>query len=246
MARVAGSPIPRHGPLDTFLRGPIPWPWWSRAASLPGRALHVASAVRYLVGWRGGPTIFFALGDLDPFLGVDRQTARRGLRALEFLALVEVESRAGCKLLVRACEVADDPTAASSADPSVALVGSGLPVTWSGPACRIRDLGNRRVDWCEIRGRRIPARWVGDLARGRKSVRIGLRALESDGLILVELRSVRRSIVTLLPAMSESPKIGQGDRLSETDQITIPKRPHHSPQRKATRPLVVDLKNDPD
>src|SRR5262249_43599765 len=59
-----GRPIPRHGPLDTFLRGPIPWPWWSRAASLPGRALHVASAVRYLGGWKGAPTVSLALGDL--------------------------------------------------------------------------------------------------------------------------------------------------------------------------------------
>ena len=106
---LTGRPIPRHGPLDTFLRGPIPWPWWSRAASLPGRALHVASAVRYLVGWKRGPVVSLALGDLDPFLGVARQAARRGLRALESVALVEVESRAGCKLLVRVCEVEDDP-----------------------------------------------------------------------------------------------------------------------------------------
>src|SRR5262245_21536794 len=81
-------PLPRHGPLVTFLRGPISWPWWSRAASLPGRALHLASAVRYLVGWEGEPTVSLALGDLDPFLGVDRQAARRGLRALQSAALV--------------------------------------------------------------------------------------------------------------------------------------------------------------
>jgi hypothetical protein len=38
-----------------------------------------------------------------------------------------------------------------------------------------------------------------DFAMGRKAVRLGLGALESDGLILVESRSGRPSIVTLLP-----------------------------------------------
>jgi hypothetical protein len=40
--------------------------------------------------------------------------------------------------------------------------------------------------------------WV-DLAVGRKAARLGLRALESDGLILVESRSGRPSVVSLLP-----------------------------------------------
>jgi hypothetical protein len=193
-------PIPRPGPLDTFLRGPIPWPWWSRAASLPGRALHVASAVRYLVGWRGGRTVSLALGDLDPFLGVDRQTARRGLRALQSIALVEVESRAGRKLLVRVCEVADDSDRRKLRGP--------IPWPWWVRACRLpgRALHVASAIWATIgwNGGRsakceFPLDEWADLALGRKSVRLGLRVLETDGLILVESRAGRPAVVTLLP-----------------------------------------------
>jgi hypothetical protein len=200
-----GHPIPRHGPLDTFLRGPIPWPWWSRAASLPGRALHVASAVRYLVGWRGGPTVSLALGDLDPFLGIDRQTARRGLRALEYIDLVEVESRAGHKLLVRLCEVANDPDRRKLRGP--------IPWSWWIRACRLpgRALHVASAIWATVgwnggrsAGCEFPLDGWADLAVSRKAVRLGLSALESDGLIMIESRAGLPSIVTLLPVMSGS------------------------------------------
>jgi hypothetical protein len=198
-------PLPRHGPLDTFLRGPIPWSWWSRAASLPGRALHVASAVRYLVGWAGEPTVPLALGDLDPFLGVDRQAARRGLRALESAALVEVESRAGCKLLVRVCEVEGDPDRRQLRGP--------IPWPWWLRACRLpgRALAVASAIWATVGwsgGRsavcEFPLAGWADLALGRKAVRLGLRALASDGLILVEPRAGRPPIVSLFVATGES------------------------------------------
>jgi hypothetical protein len=204
-AGLKSRPIPRHGPLDTFLKGPIPWPWWSRAAALPGRALHVASAVRYLVGWAGEPTVSLALGDLDPFLGVDRQSARRGLRALESIALVAVESRAGCKLLVRACEVEGDPDRRQLRGP--------IPWSWWLRACRLpgRALHVASAIWATVGwsgGRSAAcdfqlAGWA-DLALSRKAVRLGLRALESDGLILVELRAGRSPIVSLVPATGGS------------------------------------------
>jgi hypothetical protein len=31
---------PRHRRGERFLKGPIPWPWISAAAALPGKALH--------------------------------------------------------------------------------------------------------------------------------------------------------------------------------------------------------------
>jgi len=200
---LTGRPIPRHGPLDTFLRGPIPWPWWSRAASLPGRALVVASAVRYLIGWRGGPVVSLALGDLDPFLGIDRWAARRGLRALESIALVEVDSRAGHKLLVRVCEVADDSDRRQLRGP--------IPWPWWIRACRLPGRAPHvasaiwaTVGWNGWRSAECEFPLDGwlDLALSRKAVRLGLRALESDGLILVESRAGLPSIVTLLPVAS--------------------------------------------
>jgi hypothetical protein len=202
---LTGRPIPRHGPLDTFLRGPIPWPWWSQAARLPGRALHVASAIRYLVGWKGEPTVSLALGDLDPFLGVDRQAARRGLRSLESLALVEVGSRAGCKLLVRVCEVADSLDRRQLRGP--------IPWPWWVRACRLpgRALHVASAIWATVgwNGGRsavceVPLDGWADLAMGRKAVRLGMSALVSDGLILVESRAGLPSIVALLPVASES------------------------------------------
>jgi hypothetical protein len=43
-----------------------------------------------------------------------------------------------------------------------------------------------------------PGAWD-DVALGRKAVRLGLCTLESDGLILVESRSSRPAVITLLP-----------------------------------------------
>jgi hypothetical protein len=30
-------------------------------------------------------------------------------------------------------------------------VGESVPITWSSPACRIRDLGYRRMERCSVR-----------------------------------------------------------------------------------------------
>jgi hypothetical protein len=213
-----GRPIPRHGPLDTFLRGPIPWPWWSRAASLPGRALHVASAVRYLVGWKGEPTVSLALGDLDPFLGVDHQAARRGLRALESVALVEVEPRAGCKLLVRVCEVEDASDRRQLRGP--------IPWPWWVRACRLpgRALHVASTIWAVVGwngGRSATCEFrlngCADFGVGRKAVKFGMCALESDGLILVSSRLGRPAIVTLLPVSTALEGRGNRSSLIEND-----------------------------
>jgi hypothetical protein len=143
--------------------------------------------------------VSFALGDLDPFLGVDRQATRRGLRALESVALVEVEWRAGRKLLVRVCEVEDDSDRRKLRGP--------IPWPWWVRACRLpgRALHVSSAIWATIGwagGRSaicdFPLDEWTDLALGRKAVRLGLRALESDRLILVESRAGRPSVVTLL------------------------------------------------
>jgi hypothetical protein len=124
------------------------------------------------------------------------------VRALESLALVKVESRAGHKLLVRVCEVADDPDHRQLRGP--------IPWPWWVRACRLpgRALHVASAIWATVEwngGRsaecEFPLDGCFDLAVGRKSVRLGLRALEADGLILVESRVGRPSIVTLLPVV---------------------------------------------
>jgi hypothetical protein len=193
-------PIPRPGQRDTFLPGPIPWAWWSRAALLPGRALHVASAVCYLTGLERGAMVSFALGDLALFLGVSQQAMRRGLRALESVSLVEVQSRSGWKFRVRVREIENDSDRRRLYGP--------IPWAWWVRACRLpgRTLHVASAIWAIVGwGGGTSARcelvldgWA-DLALGRKAVRRGLIALGSDGLILVESKIGRPSLVTLLP-----------------------------------------------
>jgi hypothetical protein len=194
------KPLPRHGSQDTFLRGPIPWPWWLKAASQSGQALHVASAVRYLVGRKGRSTVSFALGDLDPFLGVSRWATRHGLRSLESAALVRVYLQAGCKPNIQVCDIYCD------SDPRM-LYGP-IPWAWWVRACRLpgRTLHVASAIWaiagwdggfsavCEL-----PLYRPADLTLGRKAVRFGIQALQLDGLIEVESRRGRPSVVTLLP-----------------------------------------------
>jgi hypothetical protein len=190
-------PLPRHGISDTFLRGPIPWVWWSRAASLPGRALHVASAVRYLVGWAGGPVVSFSLRDLDPFLGVGHRAARRGLQALVSAGLIEIESRVEGQLRVRVCEIEDGPDRRQLRGP--------IPWAWWLQACRSpgKALHIASICWF-LAGRERSAIFElgsgcpSEMGLSRQSVYRGLDALESGGLISVVHRPGRPPVVSIL------------------------------------------------
>src|SRR5438105_2354759 len=98
VATAAAHPrLPRPGPKELYLGGPIPMGWLGRAANLPGKALHLAVAV-----W------FEALctGAKDPAVRVPRRTLRRlglssratrdrALGALAAAGLVAVERRTG-------------------------------------------------------------------------------------------------------------------------------------------------------
>jgi hypothetical protein len=92
-------PVPRPVQRERFLRGPIPMVWLERAASLPGRALHVGIMLWYVAGLKKSGRFRFSLAACAR-LGFDRTTASRGLRALEMAGLVVVERRPGCKPIV--------------------------------------------------------------------------------------------------------------------------------------------------
>ena len=87
-----------------FLKGPIPWPWLSAAARLPGRALHVAIGIRLLVGMKKTSRIALSVSWLSQ-LGVSRHAAYRGLNALETSGLVSVDRHVGRKPLVTVIEL---------------------------------------------------------------------------------------------------------------------------------------------
>ena len=94
-----------HGP-GQFLKGPISMPWLEKAARLPGRALHVALAVRHQSALKRSSTVTLPNKQLVEF-GVDRDTKRRGLAALEAAGLLIVERKPGRNPIVTIVEVSE-------------------------------------------------------------------------------------------------------------------------------------------
>ena len=90
---------PRHKPGAEFLKGPIPWAWIKRAASLRGRSLAVGLAIWFEAGCRKTDTVKMSLARLQR-LGISEGSARRGLNSLKAANLVSVVSLPG-----RAAEV---------------------------------------------------------------------------------------------------------------------------------------------
>ncbi len=93
------QPLYKPGKGEKFLKGPIPWSWLQGAASSSGKALHVAVALWFFVGMSRRLTVAVNLSRLGD-LGVSRDSARRGLHALEKRGLVFVQRHPGRKPLV--------------------------------------------------------------------------------------------------------------------------------------------------
>jgi hypothetical protein len=85
---------PRHRQGEKFLKGPIPWIWLERTLPLPGKALHVALLLWKEAGCRRSRTVRLCLSSDLPG-GLNRQSARRGLRQLAGAGLVTVRPRPG-------------------------------------------------------------------------------------------------------------------------------------------------------
>lgn len=86
--------LPRHKPGEKFLKGPIPWGWLTVAGNLPGKAIHVSTAIWFIAGMKNNPTVVLSFKILND-LGVKRNAAYRGLAALEKSGLVSVVRRRG-------------------------------------------------------------------------------------------------------------------------------------------------------
>jgi hypothetical protein len=95
---------PRHRPGEKFLKGPIPWAWLDSAGRLPGKALAVGLLLWKRAGVARKRTIRLCLAN-SRALGLNRDSARRGIRALERANLVEVRRRPGQALDVTILEV---------------------------------------------------------------------------------------------------------------------------------------------
>ena len=77
-----------------FLKGPIPMPWLSEAAKLPGKALNVGIAIWWLQGMSKAKTFKLTAKALDQ-LGVSRDATSAGLKRLEAQGLIRVQRSAG-------------------------------------------------------------------------------------------------------------------------------------------------------
>ena len=99
---------PRRRQGGEFIKGPIPLPWLSRAAGLPGKApLAVALAIRFEAGRRRSNEIVLTTAILERFC-VNRKAKYRGLNALEEAKLVSVQRRLRRNPVVTILEVGDE------------------------------------------------------------------------------------------------------------------------------------------
>jgi hypothetical protein len=91
--------LPRHRVGEKFLKGPIPRKWLEEAASLPGKALHVAIELWFWAGIRGPEGIRLSGGSLAK-LGVKRHAAYRAIGWLHGAGLISVQRFPGRKLII--------------------------------------------------------------------------------------------------------------------------------------------------
>jgi hypothetical protein len=106
LLRLKGAPVrsrlPRPAKDEQYLGGPVPLAWLSRAAGLPGKALHLGIALWFAaVRSRGkDPTVALTDALADRFGLRSRTTRTRALDALRGADLVRVENRTGRAPLV--------------------------------------------------------------------------------------------------------------------------------------------------
>lgn len=93
--RVTGALLPvRH--TAPFLKGPIPMAWLQSAAGLPGKALSVAVAIRYLAGMIGMSGIRLNRRVLRD-MRISRDACSDGVRRLEAAGLIRVTRSPGAR-----------------------------------------------------------------------------------------------------------------------------------------------------
>lgn len=86
--------LPKHKPGEYFLKGPVPWAWITASSRLPGKALHVGTAIWFLAGMKNQRTVTLP-GKLLMDMGIERNAGYRALNALEKAGLVSVSRHQG-------------------------------------------------------------------------------------------------------------------------------------------------------
>lgn len=99
--------IPHHKTGEKFLKGPIPLDWLCKAAQLPGKSLHVANAIWFLVGLNKKPTVKLNQSILSKF-GVTRHCKYRALGWLSNAGLITVVGENGKNPIVTVLSVSEE------------------------------------------------------------------------------------------------------------------------------------------
>ena len=96
---LAGSKLVEVANTRPFLKGPICMDWLGSAARLPGKAINLALAVRWLVDMNGGKPAKLTAKALAQ-LNVSEDACSDGLRRLESAGLITVARQPGQRPIV--------------------------------------------------------------------------------------------------------------------------------------------------
>lgn len=88
--------LPKHKQGEYFLKGPVPWAWITAASKLPGKALHVGTAIWFLAGMKNQRTVTLP-GKLLKNMEIERNAGYRALNALKKAGLVSLSRHPGRK-----------------------------------------------------------------------------------------------------------------------------------------------------
>ena len=102
---VASTAIKRRRRIKgRFLKGPIPWPWLTRAMKLRGKALHVGIILWQEAGYRKSRSVNLRMSVVEK-VGFSRRTAKRALSELGDAGLVKIDRKPGQLIQVEILEV---------------------------------------------------------------------------------------------------------------------------------------------
>jgi len=102
--RVPEKKVARSTQKHKFLKGPIPLPWLTATAQLPGKTFVVGIVIWFRCGLCGSFTITLPSTVLSLF-NVDRSAKFRALKALEKASLITVDRRSGKNPIITILEV---------------------------------------------------------------------------------------------------------------------------------------------
>lgn len=84
---------------EAFLKGPIPMSWINKVASLPGKVLNVALAIRWLSDMNANQPIKLTRNAMERF-NFSSDAAAAALKLMENNGLIKIQRRPGQKPLI--------------------------------------------------------------------------------------------------------------------------------------------------